>query len=55
MVNDFQDKVGECNQVQLLTLIPAPLENLMPVFASQLLVVVSNINSIVWGPMEMML
>lgn len=27
----------------------------MPVFTSRLLVVVSNINRIVWGPMEVML
>lgn len=55
MVKYFQNKAGECIQVQLLTLIPASLENLMPVFTSILLVVVSNINSIVWGPMETML
>lgn len=55
MVNYSQDKAGECIQVQLLTLIPASMENLMPVFTSGLLVVVSNINRIVWGPMEMML
>lgn len=55
MVKYFWDKAGECTQVQLLTLIPASLENVMPVFTSRLLVVVSNINTTVWGPVEIML
>lgn len=50
----FQDKAGESSQVQLLTLIPAPLQNLMLVFTFRLLLV-SNISSTVWGSMEMML
>lgn len=42
---------GESTKAQLLTLIPASLENLMPGFTSRLLLI-SKGSRIVWGLME---
>lgn len=54
MVKYFPDKAGESSQVELLTFIPASLQNLMQVFTSRLLLV-STISSVVWGSIEMTL
>lgn len=53
MWNLSRTKQGKSTPAQLLTVIPASLENLMPGFTSQL-PFVSNVSSITWSLTEMM-